>query len=132
MKKYKLKKIGADIILIAVLILSGAVFFAFLFFGSSQGRYAEIRVDGEVRERLSLDINTEKTIETAFGKNTVVIENGEVYMKEADCPDGVCKNMGRISKSGQSVICLPHKLVVMITDENESDKDENSIDIVVK
>ncbi len=35
-------------------------------------------------------------------------------MKEADCPDKVCVGMRRISKSGETIVCLPHKLVIAI------------------
>ena len=44
----------------------------------------------------------------------MVIENGEAYMKYADCPDGVCKSTGRIKYNGQSIICLPNRVSVMI------------------
>ena len=38
---------------------------------------------------------------------TVVIENGEAYVRHSDCPDGVCLASGRISRSGESILCAP-------------------------
>ena len=48
------------------------------------------------------------------GINRLIIENGRAWIAEADCPDGLCVKQGMISQKGQSVICLPHKLVVVI------------------
>ncbi len=44
-------------------------------------------------------------------------------MDKADCPDKLCVKQGKISKSGESIICLPHKVVVKISaEERESDE----------
>lgn len=37
----------------------------------------------------------------------VVIEEGEVYVAESDCADGICVMSGRISRVGETVICAP-------------------------
>ena len=58
------------------------------------------------------------------------IQDGQVFISEADCPDGLCVNTGKISKTGQTIICLPHKLVIEITDSETSVSDD--IDIMVK
>ena len=43
-----------------------------------------------------------------------MVKDGKVSVTEADCPDKVCVNTGEISKSGDTIVCLPHKLVVEI------------------
>ena len=48
------------------------------------------------------------------GKNVIVVEDGAVFMAEADCPDSLCVQMGRIYREGESIVCLPHGLVVRI------------------
>ncbi len=55
--------------------------------------------------------------------NTVVISEGEAYMLNATCPDRLCIHQGRIRKRGQSIVCLPHKVIVMVTDGEESSID---------
>ena len=56
--------------------------------------------------------------------NVIVIEAGEVKMKEADCFNGDCLRQRPASKGGQSIVCLPNKVVVQIegtkTDEPDS------------
>lgn len=42
---------------------------------------------------------------------TVVIENGEVYIKDSTCRDGICKAHGKISKKG-CIVCMPAGVVI--------------------
>lgn len=46
--------------------------------------------------------------------NIVVIEHGKAFVREANCPDKICVNHSEISNVGESIICLPHKLIVEI------------------
>ncbi len=46
--------------------------------------------------------------------NTVVIKDKSVYMSDAVCKNQVCVNTGKISKKGESIICLPNKVTVEI------------------
>ena len=53
-------------------------------------------------------------IEGNGGYNLLVIEGGEAWLSEADCPNGLCVKTGKIRYAGQSIVCLPHKLAVRI------------------
>ena len=55
--------------------------------------------------------------------NLVCIRSGSVSMEQATCPDELCVKQGSISKTGQTIVCLPHELVVEVygTDEKEYD-----------
>ena len=57
----------------------------------------------------------------------IQIKDGEASMIEADCPDQICVHEKAISADGESIICLPNKIVV----EVESDK-ESELDAVMK
>ncbi|MDE6401086.1 MAG: NusG domain II-containing protein [Clostridiales bacterium] len=50
---------------------------------------------------------------------TVHIENGRVWVSDADCADRVCERTGVISRGGQSIVCLPHGVVVRIGGESD-------------
>ena len=71
------------------------------------GEYYSSLLAGENQqsERREIDID---------GHNKVVITDGEVWMEEADCPDKLCVLQGKISRSGQTIICLPNKTMVTI------------------
>ena len=100
----------ADLVLILGLLLLGAVAFLVLRLFSSHGVYAEVRVNGELAGSYPLSEDGEYRI--ADGRNLLVIEDGAAYMKEADCPDRVCVRTGKISRAGESILCLPNRVEV--------------------
>jgi hypothetical protein len=114
----------ADFILIGVVGVVVAVLFIFLYgVNSSSGAYVQIEVDGEVVQTLPLDTATTYDISTADGgENTLVIEDSCAKMTSANCPDKTCTKHIKISRNGESIICLPHKLVVSVVNEKNSDE----------
>lgn len=110
------KKIKRDIMLISTLIIvCVAAFLIINFVVKKDGITAAVKVDGNIVYMLPLDKNASVTVEGyQGGSNTVVIENGTVYMKDADCPDKLCEKTGKISKNGETIVCLPHRVVVEI------------------
>lgn len=60
--------------------------------------------------------------------NTLKLSKSGVSMEAADCPDQICVHHIPIKGGGESIICLPHKLVVEIQGETE----ENGLDGMVK
>lgn len=110
------KKIKRDIILItALLLMCIAAFFIINFVVKKDGITAVVKVDGDIVYTLPLDKNASVTVEGyQGGSNTVVIENGTAYMKDADCPDKLCEKTGKISKNGETIVCLPHRVVIEI------------------
>ena len=49
----------------------------------------------------------------------LVIKDGKAEMKSAICPDKICVKHRPIDKSGQTIVCLPEKIVVKIIAEGE-------------
>lgn len=58
------------------------------------------------------------TVASSAGTNVIEVQAGKVRVSEADCPNQDCVEQGWISNAGQQIVCLPHKLVVNITDED--------------
>ena len=110
----------ADIILIiALLVLSGILYF--IFFSGEVGAVAIVSVNGEDVASYPLSVNG--TYELNGGTNVLVIENGEAYLSYADCPDKLCVKSGRISKTGQSITCLPNKLNIRVAGAENTEYD---------
>ena len=101
------------IILSAFLIIAGIIILLFMD-KRSDGKRAVVFVDNSRTLEFSLDEDAEYTIDGAGGFNKLVITNGCAYIEEADCLDKICVKQGRISKTGESIICLPHKVIVEI------------------
>lgn len=108
------------------LIVIAVIFLALWFIPPEKGGEAAIYVDGELYKSISLDENTEVTVNSKFGKNTVAIKDGEVYITHADCPDRLCEKE-KLSSSGGSIVCLPNRLSVVI----EGKKTDEKIDVVI-
>lgn len=110
-----------DVILIAVIFFLSAVsFFIIKINGNASGNEVTIKVDGELYGTYSLDKNQEILIELESGSNCISICDGEVYMKTADCPDGYCMQQGHIHNVNETIVCLPHRLVVEIGTSSET------------
>ena len=70
-------------------------------------------------EYYPLSEDLEKEIVTPYGKNVIVIKDGHAQITFADCPDGICSSHRPIKKNGENIICLPPKLVVVISGEGD-------------
>lgn len=103
-----------DIILVFVMILLGIVCCGVIRLGQKKGSQVIIYEDQKEIGRYDLNTDTTKEIQTAKGMNILEIKNGMAYVTEADCPDQVCIRMGKISKTGETIVCLPHKLVIQV------------------
>ena len=84
---------------------------------------AEIYVDGKLFRTAALSQNCEFTISTEHGINTIKVENGEIAVVSADCPDKVCVDTGAISSGVVPIICLPHRLEIRVISAQESSLD---------
>lgn len=113
LKKYKKEMllVGALAFLSCALLLMNRVIF------SKPGRQVEISVDGEVVKTLSLNEDADLVIEGfGGGSNRILIENGRVRASEADCPDKICVKQGFVSQNGESIVCLPNRMIARITE----------------
>lgn len=105
-----------ELILITVLIAIAAIWFIgqkLLF--SAPAAYAQVTVDGDVVQTLDLAKDTEITITgKQGGSNLLVIRDGEVWCASASCPDKVCVSQGKKSHNGDTIACLPNRMIVTI------------------
>ena len=110
-----------------VLLVAGILALVFHFAGGEPGGQVQLKVDGKVIGTYALVEEQRVPFDTKYGHNTLVIEGGKAHIEDADCPDHYCEDQGKVSKTGETIVCLPHKLVVeVITGE------ENDVDVVAK
>ena len=112
-----------DLILALAAIIAAAGIWLFYSAGADHGLTAVVTVDGEVRAELSLDKDETATIETEWGYNIVHTENGQAFVTEADCRDQICVDHKKVDKVGETIVCLPHKMVVEVVGEGEAEAD---------
>lgn len=113
----------ADFIIIAAVLAVAGVLTYFLYFvNSDSGAYVQVEVDGAVVDTVALDTDYTKEYNFDGNSNTLVIKDGKASVTESNCPDGICVNHKPINRSGESIICLPHKLVVTVVDDAPEDE----------
>lgn len=106
---------GKDRILIAVVLAAAAVAaLAMLSVQGGPGETVRITAGREEYGVYGLHEDQEILIEQPSGYNRVVIRDSTVYMESADCPDKYCVEHRPISKGGETIVCLPHKIVVEV------------------
>lgn len=110
-----------DVVLIVVFLVISIVLPAYFIAGSHDeivGNYLEITVDREVVKSIDLPAEDQTfLIETPWGENAVHIEGDSVWIEDADCFDEICVKDGRISKVGDILVCLPHRVILEIKGE---------------
>ena len=104
-----------DLYLIVGCLLATLVCCCLWFLLRQDGSAVIVEQNGRETARYALSEDRTVRIEGEGGYNLLVIEGGEVYLSEADCPTQLCMKTGKIRYAGQSIVCLPHKLAVRIT-----------------
>ena len=118
-----------DFVLAAVIaIIAGISALMVMFAQSGAGTSVRVTVDGALYGEYSLSGEQSIFIDSASGYNRLVIENGSAYMAEADCPDKYCMDYKPVSRGGETINCLPHRLV----GEGTGTRDAHQPDVVVQ
>ena len=80
---------------------------------------------GEIETITVANTSMEKELQAGGYVFELVIDGGEVWLERADCPTQDCVHTGRISKAGQSIVCLPARLSLRLMGANAD------IDVVI-
>lgn len=103
-----------DFVIIFLLFI--ASFSTLFFFATgSKGAQAELRISGKVIKTFDLNKNQTWTYRDKDGDyNKIQVKNGEIAVVEANCKDQIDVQRGNISKTGETIVCLPHNLVIEV------------------
>ena len=112
-----------------ILVIALVLFLVMHLTRNEAGNQIQITVDGEVYGTYSLEKNQVIEVKENDFYNRIRIQDGAAYMEEADCPDGYCEEQGKISGRTQTIVCLPHKLVVEVLDADGLENDNASEDV---
>ena len=106
-----------DLIFIAALLLLVSGFGLCFYLFRGEGDKVVVTVDGKEFGRYSLTEDVEVEIRTGEENeevNLLIIKDGQAYVETATCPDGICAGHKPISREGESIVCLPHKVVITV------------------
>ncbi|MFE4712956.1 MULTISPECIES: NusG domain II-containing protein [unclassified Paenibacillus] len=120
----------ADVWLISIVLVAALAFLVPRWFSNDESKggigdnlVANVTVDGKLfktvkltKEEQTIDIRTDR------GYNILKVHDYGIEMYDADCPDKVCLGFGRITRTKQTIVCLPHRVLVEIASVSGEDE----------
>jgi hypothetical protein len=96
--------------------------------GASPEKEAVLRVDGQEIKTFSLKAGQKSytyEYKDAHGDyNLIEVSGDKIRISEADCSDQVCVRRGWAEDNGETIVCLPHKLVIEVRSADGSEGDQ--------
>ena len=115
-----------DVLVIAVFLAAAGIIYGVLNFDKKGGKTADIYVKGEFYENIPLDKDRIYT-PAAVPSVKIQVKDGKIGFTESDCPDKVCIHTGFLSTEGQTAVCLPNAVSVIVRGD-----DDEGVDTVVR
>ena len=136
MRKYSKMIKPFDIIMVVILLVISFVPMAVFAMNQSKEEdgnkvIAIITQDGKVIREVDLTGHTENEQFMIKGKgkqyNLIEVENEQIRIKEDNSPDQIGVKMGWKGIPGQTIICLPHKVLIEIVAEKPEEMEEDGL-----
>lgn len=109
-----------DTILAGSLLLLGSLIFLGVHVQKKPGASVTVTVDQRLFGTYSLFKDQDISVE---GGNRLRISDGKAWMEWADCPDELCIHQGKISRTGETIVCLPNRVVAEVTGDSSREVD---------
>ena len=108
-----------DIILIVLILAVSAALLLYLNANKEDGGEIAVSVGDEEVLILPLNEDIDIKLSSEHGlaegqENFLHIRDAKAYISEANCPDKVCVERGEVFREGETIVCMPHKLVVTV------------------
>ena len=111
-----------DYLVIALVLLGASATIPFVHqIAEASGRWAIVRLDGQIVKKLSLAQDTLLTIAGPAGETVIQVQGGRVRVLSSPGPHQVCVRAGWIHKPGESLICLPNHVTIEIPGDSGID-----------
>ena len=122
-----------DIIIIALALLAAlALYLVSQVSLGAEASVVVVTVDGEEVLRKPLAMENRYEIAQDDGSlNVIRVEDGAVFMEEANCRDGLCIRQGRMKNAAKTIVCLPHRLVVRLEGDTQPAGDDE-LDVIIQ
>lgn len=103
----------ADFILILAIVLV-SISMLIIFSPKDDAQTVEISLKGNLIGTYSIHENRDININATLGQMTIHIKDKSVWVSKSLCPDLLEIKQGKISCSGQSLICIPNEVVISV------------------
>ena len=122
-----------DIIIIALALLAAlALYLVSQVSLGAEASVVVVTVDGKEVLRKPLAMENRYEIAQDDGSiNVIRVEDGAVFMEEANCRDGLCIRQGKMRNGAKTIVCLPHKVVVQLKGDAPAG-DNSDLDVIIQ
>jgi hypothetical protein len=111
-----------DFIIAVLIIVLGL--FTLTFLPDNTGEMAYVYLDNILIARYSLSGNAgEKLIRGKNGPVQLKIDESGIRVSKSPCPSRICMRMGSINRQGQSIICIPNHVLIIIGKNKDQNPD---------
>lgn len=115
---------GVVVIVIVMAVLgSGRAFWG----SEGRGEEAIVLIDGEEADCFEVKEGTEREYLANGYRLIVKVTESGVRVAEADCPTQDCVHTGEITRSGQSIVCLPGRFILRLAGGAEEPSDIDAV-----
>lgn len=111
----KRSRVFNDIVFIASFLAAVVITGLCLFLFRADGDTVTVTVDGSVYGIYPLDEDITVEISSDYGTNILVIKDGLAFVEAATCPDKICVSHKPILRDGETVVCLPNRVVISVS-----------------
>jgi hypothetical protein len=87
----------------------------------ASGRWAIVRLDGQIVHQLSLAKDQEVTVVGPAGETVIQVQGGRVRVLRSPGAQEICMRQGWIHKPGEALICLPNHVTIEIPGDSGID-----------
>jgi len=113
-----------DLIVVVILVVAVIGWFGINQLGRSKAEtQAVIEVNGSIYKTVPIASGMkQKKVHIELDNNRhidIVVDENGAFVEDVVCPDKICQKTGVVNKVGQSIVCLPNKVVVYIDGEAE-------------
>lgn len=106
-----------EVLVVLVLVLSLGLW---AFWPKHAGNRVAVTVDGREAGTYALDRDQSLPVEGYGGfRLSLVISGGQAHVEDSTCPDLICQHHSAISRAGEQIICLPGRVVITVTGEED-------------
>ena len=107
-----------DIWLVIAIVTVAVCLLLLLWWLPQPGATVAVTVDGKPFITLPLAFPTAVDIPGTEGYCTLVVADGQATVTQATCPDQICVRHRPISRTGETIVCLPAGVVVTVVGGN--------------
>lgn len=112
---------------VAAIALSLAAVAAFSLAASTAEEAAQVVIEASgTRYRFPVATDRVERFAGPRGDTIVEIADGTVRVVDSPCPDKICVAAGRISRTGQFIVCLPNRVSIVLEGRHAPDVDGTS------